>query len=499
LRRYNRVKKNSSVIEKVVEEISTTNVIAEPPGGSDVLDIQEMFEFVETQRKEHVEELVRKYRTIAPLLGKVEEAVAGTNTGRSPQLKGYYAHWEKAIFLALNDLVLNGLDSFVKMLHRRSPRKMEKLGASAGDGPLFKVLVLLNSPEIVVQPPLKEVTKHLVNLSRNLVDCASPFVRWMDGTCLEAPEQKLNDDDEPFIFNFYRDVAENASVIKVMLTLNHTIQKSVSGVNRYVESWNKHSFIWKQDKDSILQKFVERAPTCEEFEEKLSKYTKMANDIWEGSKDRDVDFVRINARSLGSSLKEECLAWVTAIGKEMDKLDAERVVQIRGGLTEKHKGLHIVCEDINDLKSVLNIVATVRGGHMQMELDYLDIEERYRTRQLFDIPMDKDYVNDAYTIRDQWDALKIEAEKVDDSLGEIREKFTEITMVQVTEFAETCKTMLEKLRAEGPGLPTVVLDEGVVSLKEFQEELAANSKMREELVNAERWGLYKLSSVEPIA
>jgi len=34
--------------------------------------------------------------------------VAGTNTGRSPQLKGYYAYWEQAIFVSLNDLVLNG-------------------------------------------------------------------------------------------------------------------------------------------------------------------------------------------------------------------------------------------------------------------------------------------------------------------------------------------------------------------------------------------------------
>ena len=44
------------------------------------------------------EDLKQKYNTLGPLLGKVEESVAGTNTGRSPLLKEYYSHWERAIF-----------------------------------------------------------------------------------------------------------------------------------------------------------------------------------------------------------------------------------------------------------------------------------------------------------------------------------------------------------------------------------------------------------------
>ena len=70
------------------------------------------------------------------------------------------------------------------------------------------------------------------------------------------------------------------------LTLNHTIQKTVSGVNRYMEGWKRHQFLWKQDKVSILDKFVAKVPTVEEFEEKLSKYTKMSEDIWATPKDK---------------------------------------------------------------------------------------------------------------------------------------------------------------------------------------------------------------------
>ena len=77
----------------------------EPLHGEELLDMQEMCEFIERNRRDIVDRLVGipQHR---PLLGKVEEAVAGTNTGRSPQLRDYYAHWEKEVLNGLNSMVM---------------------------------------------------------------------------------------------------------------------------------------------------------------------------------------------------------------------------------------------------------------------------------------------------------------------------------------------------------------------------------------------------------
>ena len=45
--------------------------------------------------------LARKYHAIGPLLIKMEGLVVYTNSGRSPRLKSYYAHWEAKIFDAI--------------------------------------------------------------------------------------------------------------------------------------------------------------------------------------------------------------------------------------------------------------------------------------------------------------------------------------------------------------------------------------------------------------
>jgi hypothetical protein len=48
---------------------------------------------------------------------------------------------------------------------------------------------------------------------RSLVESTKAFVRWMDGTCIETPEQAgLHDEDEPVLFTFYWDVAANPQV-----------------------------------------------------------------------------------------------------------------------------------------------------------------------------------------------------------------------------------------------------------------------------------------------
>jgi dynein heavy chain len=55
--------------------------------------------------------------------------------------------------------------------------------------PCLQVSLSLIHSEVVVVPSTGEVTRALFRLLHNLADSAKAFVRWMDGTCIEAPEQ----------------------------------------------------------------------------------------------------------------------------------------------------------------------------------------------------------------------------------------------------------------------------------------------------------------------
>ena len=52
---------------------------------------------------------------------QVEELVAGSNTGKSPQLGGYYSYWEQAMFNALVLMVLRGLEHLHECMRGKKP------------------------------------------------------------------------------------------------------------------------------------------------------------------------------------------------------------------------------------------------------------------------------------------------------------------------------------------------------------------------------------------
>ena len=63
--------------------------------------LQEYFDYIAQEQRKDFEFILRKSQAIGPLLTKVEGLVVNTNTGESPKLKQYYAHWEMKIFNSL--------------------------------------------------------------------------------------------------------------------------------------------------------------------------------------------------------------------------------------------------------------------------------------------------------------------------------------------------------------------------------------------------------------
>lgn len=64
-------------------------------------------------------------------------------------------------------------------------------------------------------------------------------------------------------------------MLKVRWAVKNCIDKAMTHVARYVESWKRHSSIWKSDKVVLLEKFKAKSPSNMEFEKLLAKYTKV--------------------------------------------------------------------------------------------------------------------------------------------------------------------------------------------------------------------------------
>ena len=119
---------------------------------------------------------------------------------------------------------------------------------------------------------------------------------------------------------------------------------------------------------------------------------------------------------------------------------------------------------LEELKFVLGVIANIRSMSLDVEMRYRDIQERYRTLAVYNIPVPEDEKEMAQNIGQVWTDLFREAKMVDRKLISVKKKFTVITQEQVTEFMTQCNEFSDKFKTEGPSTVGTDLDKGIYIL-----------------------------------
>lgn len=117
------IHKSAAMIDEVVSNIEHTVLVQEHDfrassanGHIKPMEVLEFFDMVEVKRMSRLESLVSKSKSLQSPLIKVEELVAGTNTGNSPVLARYYHYWEKKMYNAIAKMTISSLASFIVLL-----------------------------------------------------------------------------------------------------------------------------------------------------------------------------------------------------------------------------------------------------------------------------------------------------------------------------------------------------------------------------------------------
>eukprot|EP00842_Homolaphlyctis_polyrhiza_P003630 jgi/Hompol1/4268/HPOL_001758-RA len=490
----NQTRKNSSNINRAIEQIASALLIKEPPR-DDIIDAHEFFDMINRHRGSIVDALVVKYRSIGPLLMKTESLVANTNTGKSRMLKDYYAHWERKIFTALNFMVVNNLYYFESLLTPGGASKSRaknrllptsRLAKVARSIPLFKVAASLSAPEIVIAPMSQEIYKMMIKFVRSIVDSSKQFHRWLNGSCIIAPPQKVGDDEEPFVFSFHSDLVSNQSVIALVNSVNTTINRTFSDLHKWIDTWRKYRPLWKVDKVVTLEKFAQKKPSVVNYDDKLMFYAKLSKDVESQPSIKDVDFVRIISSPLQAAIHSEATSWVVSIGKHLNVVCKEGLQSLQERFKSYERDISRNPQTLDDLTFVLNVIANIRNASEEVELQYRDVMEAYRTLKMYHIDVDPQELTLAESLPTLWEEMLTRAKLVDDALIPVKAKFTEQTQSQVREFKQSLMRFKEDFVINGPGAMNLDMDHGLKLLKDSKEAVSRFLAGREGLVRAEK-------------
>eukprot|EP00210_Caulerpa_lentillifera_P005286 g5050.t1 len=475
------VKKSSSAIEEVLGEVIKTPLFIASESHNEIKELSQFMDDFETHIDETIEKLLKRTNTIPQFLTKIEECVFGTNTGKCADMREFYVYYEKLLYQSLNFMVLNGMKIFESTLQKCSRSR---------SAPLFKVLITLSSPEILVTPSVNDINKSLGRVTRKFVECTKQFIRWMDGTCLEAPPIIRREDEDPFIFSFYLDISANQQIIRTMLGLNHYIQKSISIINRNVESWRRHQSLWKTERTGVIEKFKLKNPTTAEFLERLAKYHKMECNLIAQGKPQSAEFLTIDSHGIAFAASKASREWIKATVDAMKELDDPKLQRLSNQIESHQENLRKVPDTLENLRSVLHTISQIRKQSMNFEVEMEDLDERYRTRILYseesNLEASKADYKEVKEVQEAWRLLNEEADIVEVNIVDSKKHFSHLTQEQAEEFVKKTEVLWEEYQKEGPGVSDKSLAEGIVALKTFSGKLATFTETRDELLLSQR-------------
>lgn len=167
------------------------------------------------------------------------------------------------------------------------------------------------------------------------------FVRWMHGTCMECPPQRVSGEDELLTFSFYSEVCQHPQISERAVTVSQNVQRLLSSLGRYLSSWKRYCPLWKLDKAVAIEKFAAKKPTCVLYDDKLQLYTKIHRQVLMEPLVKNEHAIRLNLAPLSHTVQENAQAWVSSLGRLLNQSAREDLLSLRDEftvLTLKMKG-----------------------------------------------------------------------------------------------------------------------------------------------------------------
>lgn len=484
----NHVLKNSLLIQKVVDQIHNARLVDVHAfaGRKEVLTVEDLHDRLEKHRVAIVDELVRKYSNIGRLLMIIETHVCETETGRSEEMYEYYQYWERKVFDALTNMVAVGMTDFQRILSGATGQRVRAFSKEVV--PLINVTAEMNAPNIVVNPNIQDIYKTLSKLLKNIPESAKNFVRWMDGHCIECEPILINDDEE-IIYTFYNDLSKNPVVVTMMLSVTQSMQKVIHSVDKYVDSWNSYNtqyHLWNPKKLAGLERLRQKHPDTAYFDKQLQKFTQLSNSVQNLPREKDIEFIRIECAPLIKAIRKQAEDWISRYGEILREVAESQLYVLKTKMDKLNRDLERDTTDINNLKFVLNTVGEIQSMSMEMEIDFQDVIEKFRTLRMYNVSIKKTDGDLVDTIENMWQDLVLESHKRDASLVHVKARFKNLTRKEVTKFQEAMAELRQRFDSAGPGAPETSLEDGLIMCKEYAAEIKEHGRTKENLALSEK-------------
>ncbi|KAB0803715.1 hypothetical protein PPYR_00685 [Photinus pyralis] len=435
------------------------------------LPCREFFLEMNTVRTERVCQMAKLYETMSLILMKLENLILETNTGKSKLMTNYYAFWENKIYSSLTKMTLQNTQTFNEHILKKTI--------------LFQVDAVLSEPDVILFPTPTEIYNTILRSVKDFLTRLKSFKRWMNGTCLVCPPQKMDGNEDHFEFTFYDDVMQVPQVNNVISVIQETAYKSILNVHRYIQGWKRFRNLWNFDKEITCSRFVSKNLSLTMFDEKFTFYASIISDLRQRKGFDDIGPIRVNLLPLIDAICEHSWRWKVTLGQKLAEITKEKMLTLKATIAELRLIVNRNIKGLELFKAIMQAIATILRMNISAEIEYLIYQETYRVLKQHDLPYDTADEELAHSLQEDWKSLYLSAIYRTQTLETTKERFAQITLTEIREFCNSLAEFIKQFDAEGPGAVGDDLDKGVRLMEEYGKMFEELEARRIDLMTAE--------------
>ena len=184
----------------------------------------------------------------------------------------------------------------------------KRLGSKTSGGflymerPFFDVDIELSLPLVTMNPSLDEIQAAINRCALNILRCSKHILQWP----MKPPPPRVTRSER---IPFHHVIAQDYTVVAVCLMLTGAVEGIKKHVHDYLHTFIRYDFLWKEDKQLLLESFLKNPRSIEFYEAEVQRYMEIEYSIGQVNPVHNIGPLSLETGPLKQSLRQEATQW----------------------------------------------------------------------------------------------------------------------------------------------------------------------------------------------
>jgi len=414
-----------------------------------------------------VEDLLQLVDSVAAAERAQGRDSLGANPQAIPKLKH---HYKELMYHAILSCIKNSYFLIKNKVSSGAPKGLGAI-AVAGPGeveaPFFQadieVDITLGQDAIIMKPSLDDIQDAINNTAVGILKATKQLMAW--GQDRSMPRDTLD--------SFFEQLAGEKEVVKYVLLLTGSLLGAKIEVRNYIETFNTYFHLWGKNMQSEYQEFIETMPTLEAFDDRLSFYVDIENELKAAPEKFVVGVLCLCNTEIHKSLFSFIDLWksqYTSNLLDIAREDLEAIVEYINSTTRK---FNMSVDHLDDVRKLVGMLKDVVDKESVIEWDFGPLEEKYDLLTRYGVKaLTTDELCQVGELRGNWEKLKDLTVEVGDNLGTRQADFKDGLITDTKAFKKNVKNFRADYNKNGPGVKGLQAAEAIERLNRYEREFS---------------------------